>query len=147
MKLIVYLEVLKFYLPSMRPGTFEIQDSSDTVALIFCDCKTHSSMFTSPLSGVFSIFLIVSDASIVPVAIKSNSLKHKRNSSLLSRRVFDVCSLADLAALVYCTTRRNPAIYDGYGCWCGFGGSSQPVDGIDAYCNAACIVPSVVQYH
>ncbi|XP_023658912.1 phospholipase A2-like [Paramormyrops kingsleyae] len=30
----------------------------------------------------------------------------------------------------------NPFLYNNYGCWCGFGGSGTPRDGVDRCCNA-----------
>ncbi|XP_078571996.1 acidic phospholipase A2-like [Branchiostoma floridae x Branchiostoma japonicum] len=41
-----------------------------------------------------------------------------------------------LGRLLYCTTRRNPLDYNGYGCWCGFGGGGEPMDDVDRCCKA-----------
>ena len=37
----------------------------------------------------------------------------------------------DLYSMVKCATGCNPLVFKGYGCFCGFLGSGQPVDGID----------------
>jgi len=37
----------------------------------------------------------------------------------------------DLAQIIKCATGCDPLIYNGYGCYCGFLGSGDPVDGID----------------
>ncbi len=36
-----------------------------------------------------------------------------------------------LAEIIKCATNCNPLSYKGYGCYCGFLGSGEPVDGID----------------
>eukprot|EP00057_Strongylocentrotus_purpuratus_P034753 XP_796428.3 PREDICTED: basic phospholipase A2 nigroxin B [Strongylocentrotus purpuratus] len=40
------------------------------------------------------------------------------------------------AAMIQCTTKKNPIQYQGYGCHCGFlnGGSAKPVDATDQCC-------------
>lgn len=47
-------------------------------------------------------------------------------------------SLVDFSKMVLCGTDRNTvrdgADYLNYGCWCGFGGSGQPVDDLDWCC-------------
>lgn len=40
----------------------------------------------------------------------------------------------DLYAMVKCATGCNPLVFKGYGCYCGFLGHGQPVDGIDRCC-------------
>lgn len=40
----------------------------------------------------------------------------------------------DMARMMKCATGCNPLIYKGYGCYCGFLGSGQTVDGIDICC-------------
>jgi len=33
--------------------------------------------------------------------------------------------------MILCKVGRNPLDYNGYGCWCGYGGQGTPVDEID----------------
>jgi len=39
-----------------------------------------------------------------------------------------------LAGIIKCATSCDPLLYKGYGCYCGFLGSGEPVDGIDTCC-------------
>ena len=39
----------------------------------------------------------------------------------------------DFYAMIKCGTGCNPLVYKGYGCYCGFLGSGDTVDGIDRY--------------
>jgi len=39
-----------------------------------------------------------------------------------------------LAGIIKCATNCDPLSYKGYGCYCGFLGNGQPVDGIDTCC-------------
>ena len=39
----------------------------------------------------------------------------------------------DFYAMIKCGTGCNPLVYKGYGCYCGFLGSGNTVDGIDRY--------------
>ena len=36
-----------------------------------------------------------------------------------------------LAGIIKCATSCDPLLYKGYGCYCGFLGSGEPVDGVD----------------
>jgi len=40
----------------------------------------------------------------------------------------------DLAQIIKCSTGCDPLLFQGYGCFCGFLGSGEPVDGIDTCC-------------
>ena len=40
----------------------------------------------------------------------------------------------DFYAMIKCGTGCNPLVYKGYGCYCGFLGSGDTVDGLDACC-------------
>ncbi|XP_071840106.1 phospholipase A2 A2-actitoxin-Cgg2a-like [Apostichopus japonicus] len=44
-------------------------------------------------------------------------------------------SLRDLAELIECETGRDARDYINYGCWCGVGGSEDPVDQVDQCCH------------
>jgi len=39
-----------------------------------------------------------------------------------------------LAGIIKCATSCDPLLYKGYGCYCGFLGSGEPVDGVDTCC-------------
>lgn len=43
-------------------------------------------------------------------------------------------SIPDFGVLIFCKTKTNPFKYNGYGCYCGFGGQGKPVDGLDRCC-------------
>ncbi|XP_031552259.1 uncharacterized protein LOC116289456 [Actinia tenebrosa] len=45
-------------------------------------------------------------------------------------------SIANFGAMIHCGTGRNPLLYNGYGCFCGFGGKGTPVDDVDRCCQA-----------
>ena len=40
-------------------------------------------------------------------------------------------ALWNLERMGECRLGYNPIVYNGYGCWCGVGGSGTPADGID----------------
>ncbi|XP_068686757.1 neutral phospholipase A2 3-like [Montipora foliosa] len=43
-------------------------------------------------------------------------------------------NLLQFAAMIRCATKRSWLAYYGYGCWCGKGGSGNPVDATDICC-------------
>jgi len=49
-------------------------------------------------------------------------------------KVLDTRSLDDFAMMIYKITGKNPLAYNGYGCWCGKGGSGTPIDATDQCC-------------
>ena len=59
----------------------------------------------------------------------NKALNHGTNGTTSSRRPRR--SVVDLYHMISCTTDCNPLSYKGYGCYCGFLGSGDVVDGID----------------
>ncbi|NWV67461.1 PA2GE phospholipase, partial [Malurus elegans] len=45
-------------------------------------------------------------------------------------------NLAQFAVMISQVTKKLPTAYNGYGCYCGWGGSKQPVDATDRCCHA-----------
>ncbi|CAI5443302.1 unnamed protein product [Caenorhabditis angaria] len=45
-----------------------------------------------------------------------------------------VGALWNLEEVTECELHYNALVYNNYGCWCGIGGSHEPVDGIDECC-------------
>ncbi|XP_058946422.2 phospholipase A2 A2-actitoxin-Cgg2a-like [Pocillopora verrucosa] len=43
-------------------------------------------------------------------------------------------SVLNFGWMIYKVTRRNPLHFNGYGCWCGYGGKGDPVDVLDRCC-------------
>ncbi|NXE27359.1 PA2GE phospholipase, partial [Ardeotis kori] len=46
------------------------------------------------------------------------------------------CNVAQFAAMIKHKTGKSPLSYNGYGCYCGVGGSKQPLDATDWCCHA-----------
>ncbi|XP_070575401.1 acidic phospholipase A2 PA-3-like [Ptychodera flava] len=43
-------------------------------------------------------------------------------------------NVMQFGAMIFCATGRNPLDYNGYGCYCGFGGGGKAVDAVDSCC-------------
>ena len=43
-------------------------------------------------------------------------------------------NLKNFGSMVECETNSDKWRYNGYGCWCGFGGAGKPLDGLDRCC-------------
>ncbi|XP_030755709.1 basic phospholipase A2 Cc2-PLA2 [Sitophilus oryzae] len=65
-------------------------------------------------------------------ALKSPKIPHKTTPLVQESRAKR--GVLHLFNMVSCATGCNPISYKGYGCFCGFLGSGQPVDGIDTCC-------------
>ncbi|KAI8489940.1 Phospholipase A2, major isoenzyme [Branchiostoma belcheri] len=80
------------------------------------------------------MFVLKSIAAMMAVTLSliaictSNAEGHKHNSSKRAKNAFY------LGRLIYCATQRNPLDYSDYGCWCGLGGSGEPMDDVDRCC-------------
>ncbi|XP_066302020.1 acidic phospholipase A2-like [Branchiostoma lanceolatum] len=74
--------------------------------------------------------MIAVTLSLIVILYTPKAEGHKKNHSKRNRSAYN------LAQLIYCATRRNPLDYNGYGCWCGLGGSGQPMDDVDRCCKA-----------
>ncbi|KFV60834.1 Group IIE secretory phospholipase A2, partial [Tyto alba] len=46
------------------------------------------------------------------------------------------CNLVQFGSMIRHKTGKSPLSYNGYGCYCGIGGSKQPVDETDLCCHA-----------
>lgn len=49
-------------------------------------------------------------------------------------RVKRALAIVEFASMITCTTGRSALLYNGYGRWCGLGGSGTPVDATDRCC-------------
>ncbi|NXE96818.1 PA2GE phospholipase, partial [Menura novaehollandiae] len=45
------------------------------------------------------------------------------------------CNLVQFGAMIKQKTWKSPLAYNGYGCYCGLGGSKQPLDATDRCCH------------
>ncbi|KAM8990191.1 group IIE secretory phospholipase A2-like [Ara ararauna] len=46
------------------------------------------------------------------------------------------CNLIQFSSMIKHKTGKSPLSYNGYGCYCGWGGSKQPLDATDRCCHA-----------
>ncbi|NXF95601.1 PA2GE phospholipase, partial [Eubucco bourcierii] len=46
------------------------------------------------------------------------------------------CNVLQFGSMIKAKTGKSPLAYNGYGCYCGLGGSKQPVDKTDWCCHA-----------
>ena len=63
---------------------------------------------------------ISSIASGTPVRTETDTISAKRN-------------LNNFGTMIECETKDDKWKYNGYGCWCGYGGAGAPLDGTDRY--------------
>ncbi|NWT20017.1 PA2GE phospholipase, partial [Vireo altiloquus] len=58
------------------------------------------------------------------------------------------CNLLQFGLMITQKTGRSPLAYNGYGCYCGWGGSKQPLDATDWCCHAHdCCYKKLVSAH
>ncbi|KAH3852556.1 hypothetical protein DPMN_095067 [Dreissena polymorpha] len=108
---------------------------------------------SSPLSEVYQNrsdpFLFLSHALIIEYETKSGDrgrLPHHMKARVIFAAVFVVCvvgtansrrvkrRLDEFCEMILLTTSRNCTDFNGYGNWCGFGGSGDTADAIDECC-------------
>ncbi|NXB67903.1 PA2GE phospholipase, partial [Struthidea cinerea] len=58
------------------------------------------------------------------------------------------CNLAQFGLMIKQMTGKSPLDYNGYGCYCGWGGSKRPLDATDRCCHAHdCCYKKLVSSH
>ncbi|NXH86741.1 PA2GE phospholipase, partial [Edolisoma coerulescens] len=58
------------------------------------------------------------------------------------------CNLVQFGLMIKQKTGKSPLAYNGYGCYCGWGGSKQPLDATDRCCHAHdCCYKKLVSSH
>jgi hypothetical protein len=58
--------------------------------------------------------------------VKGGSTSLKYNTKTVTKR-----SLKNFGSMIECETNSEKWRYNGYGCWCGWGGAGKPLDGTD----------------
>ncbi|XP_065093447.1 uncharacterized protein LOC135714105 [Ochlerotatus camptorhynchus] len=83
---------------------------------------------------------------------ESDEMEREFEESVQSREGRSKRGVYNLYSMIKCTTGCDPIIYKGYGCYCGFLGSGQALDGIDRcckmhdYCYSAAKCPMFLEY-
>ncbi|XP_020911029.1 phospholipase A2 A2-actitoxin-Cgg2a [Exaiptasia diaphana] len=81
------------------------------------------------LSALFLLALLTSE--FVDCEVFEDDEPAEERSKMLQKR-----GSVDFGVMIWKVTRRNPLDYNGYGCYCGFGGKGRPLDAIDRCCKA-----------
>jgi len=76
---------------------------------------------------IFFMLIVLWDSAVQDALAESGD--EEEGSADASKR-----DLPSFGKLIARATRRNPLDYNGYGCYCGFGGKGRPVDKLDRCC-------------
>ena len=80
---------------------------------------------------IFKELIVKPSATILEKLPNATSQALKKGQEFYEDFWRDKRGALHLAGFIKCTTGCNPLLYKGYGCYCGFLGSGEPVDGID----------------